>query len=52
LMGRIATWLNLQYEAAATGFDLERFVLLGLAGCDKVRRSDRLSGEAGGLVGT
>ncbi len=48
-MGRIAAWLGLHYEAAATGFDLERFALLGLAGCDKVRRSDRLFGEAGGL---
>jgi hypothetical protein len=49
LMSRIAAWLRLRYEAAATGFDLERFALLGLAGCDKIRRSDRLSGEAGGL---
>jgi hypothetical protein len=49
LMGRIAAWLGLHYEATATGFDLDRFALLGLAGCDKVRRSDRLSGEVGGL---
>ena len=49
LMSRIAAWLRLRYEAAATGFDLERFALLGLAGCDKIRRSDRLSGKAGGL---
>ena len=48
-MSRIAAWLRLHYEAAATGFDLERFALLGLAGCDKIRRSDRLFGEAGGL---
>jgi hypothetical protein len=50
LMGRIATWLGLRYEASAVGFDLDRFALLGLAAYDKVRRTDRLSGEASGLA--
>jgi hypothetical protein len=49
LMGRIATWLGLGYEAEAKGFDLDRFALLGLAGCDKVSRSDRLFGKVSGL---
>src|SRR5215469_5483942 len=44
LMGRIAKWLGLSYEPEALGFDLERFALLGLAGCDNVSRSDRLFG--------
>ena len=49
LMGRIAKWLGLGYEAEAKGFDLDRFALLGLAGCDKVSRSDRLFGKVSGL---
>jgi hypothetical protein len=49
LMGRIAKWLGLGYEAEARGFDLDRFALLGLAGCDKVSRSDRLFGKVSGL---
>src|SRR5215469_5624476 len=51
LMGRIAKCLDLGYEAEALGFDLDRFALLGLAGCDKVSRSDRLFGEVTGLPG-
>src|SRR6185369_549410 len=50
LMGRIAKFLGLRYEPAAAGFDLEPFALLGLAGADKVRRSDRVFGEVGGLA--
>ena len=49
VMGRIAKWLGLGYEAEAQGFDLDRFALLGLAGCDKVSRSDRLFGKMNGL---
>ncbi|HKF60913.1 MAG TPA: hypothetical protein VKB42_06100 [Dongiaceae bacterium] len=49
LMGRIAKWLGFGYEAEALGFDLDRFALLGLAGCDKVNRSDRLFGKVSGL---
>jgi hypothetical protein len=49
LMDRIAKWLGLGYEADARGFDLDRFALLGLAGCDKVSRSDRLFGKVSGL---
>ena len=49
LMGRIAKWLGLGYEAEAQGFDLDRFALLGLAGCDKASRSDRLFGKVNGL---
>ncbi len=50
LMGRLAKFLGLRYEPAAAGFDLEPFALLGLAGADKVRRSDRVFGEVGGLA--
>jgi hypothetical protein len=50
LMGRIAKFLGLRYEPAAQGFDLEPFALLGLAGADKVKRSDRVFGEVGGLA--
>lgn len=50
LMGRLAKWLGLAYEADAAGFDLERFAVLGLAGCNKVKGSDRLSGTVSGLA--
>lgn len=50
LMGRLAKWLGLAYEADAAGFDLERFAVLGLAGCSKVKRADRLSGTVSGLA--
>ena len=49
LMGRIAKGLGLGYEAEARGFDLDRFALLGLEGCDKISRSDRLFGKVSGL---
>src|SRR5262249_41496209 len=50
LMGRLAKWLGLAYEADAAGFDLEPLPVVGLAGCNKVKRSDRLSGTVGGLA--
>ena len=49
MMRRIAPVLGLRYEASPGAFDLERFALLGLAFADKIARSDRLSGELGGL---
>jgi hypothetical protein len=50
LLGRLATFFGIAYEAAPKGFDLDRFALLGLAGASEAKIADRLHGDADGLA--
>jgi hypothetical protein len=49
MMADIAKVLGLHYDAHTSGFDMDRFEILGLSGCSRVSGGDRLSGENGGL---